>query len=483
MTSADGSGFTDAPSAEVLRLRARVAELERQLAAEQPPIAVTPAARRPRQRWRTLTATVLITLGCLLAPLAVVAVWASDEVSDTDRYVQTVAPLAQDPAVQEAVTDEVTRQVFTYVDVKSLVTQATDALARQGVPPEVAGALQGLSTPIANGVESFTRDRIATIVASPEFATAWNQANRVAHEQVVTVLSGEQGGAVSAQDGAVTLNLGPFVERVKQRLVAEGFTIANNIPAVDATVTIFQSDQITRWQTGYRLLNTLGDWLPWIALALLALGVYVARSHRRALLGAALGVAAGMLALGTALAIARSLYLDAVPADVLPVDAATAVFDALIRFLQQALRAILVAALIVAAAAFLTGESPTAQHVRDALARGIGWLRGGAESAGLRTGRLGTWMHDHLRWLRIAVVAAAAAVLTFWNRPTVTVVVVTALLALLGLVVVEFLSRPPAPPEAAEGGVLGQAEVEATASAQTAAAPVTPPSPDRSAGP
>jgi hypothetical protein len=477
-STADGAGSTSAANAEVLRLRARIAELEKQLATEQPPITATPPARRPRERWRAITATVLVTLGCLVAPLAVLAVWANDEVSSTDRYVQTVSPLAQDPAVQSAVTDEVTRQIFTYVDVKSLVTQATDALGRQGLPPEVAGALQGLSTPIAGGVESFTRDEVAKIVASPAFATAWDQANRAAHEQVVTVLSGQQGGAVSAQNGAVTLNLGPFVAQVKQRLVAEGFTIANNIPAVDASVTIFQSDQITRWQNGYRLLNTLGDWLPGIALALIALGVYVARSHRRALLGAALGVAAGMLALGAGLAIARSLYLDAVPADVLPADAATAVFDTLVRFLQQALRATLVAALIVAAAAFLTGGSPTAERVRGALSHGIGWLRGGAESAGLRTGRLGTWVHAHRRWLRILVVAAAAVVLTFWSHPTVTVVVVTALLALLGLVVVEFLGRPPAP--AAEPGIPRQ--VDATAGADTTTAAVAPPSPDRSAG-
>ena len=40
--------------------------------------------------------------GCALAPLSVVSVWARSEVTDTDRYVDTVAPLAKDPAVQAA---------------------------------------------------------------------------------------------------------------------------------------------------------------------------------------------------------------------------------------------------------------------------------------------------------------------------------------------------------------------------------------------
>ena len=39
--------------------------------------------------------------------------------------------------------------------------------------------------------------------------------------------------------------------------------------------------------------------------------------------------------------------------------------------------------------------------------RGIGWLRGGAESAGLRTGAVGVWVYAHKQALRIGAVAAA----------------------------------------------------------------------------
>ena len=36
----------------------------------------------PRQRWRTIVAVVLIVLGCVLAPLAGVAVWARNQVTN-----------------------------------------------------------------------------------------------------------------------------------------------------------------------------------------------------------------------------------------------------------------------------------------------------------------------------------------------------------------------------------------------------------------
>jgi hypothetical protein len=138
---------------ELERLRAEVATLRSQLRE-----AGGDAERR--QRWRTILATLLIVVACVLAPLSVVAVWARNQVTNTDRYVATVAPLAGDPAIQRAITDRITTQVFTYIDVRGLTTQAIDALAsRGGLSPQVAGQLQALAGPIANGVESFTRTR------------------------------------------------------------------------------------------------------------------------------------------------------------------------------------------------------------------------------------------------------------------------------------------------------------------------------------
>ena len=60
-----------------------------------------PAGSGPvsRQRWRTIVAVLLIVVGCVLAPLAGVAVWARNQVTNTERYIRTVAPLASDPAI------------------------------------------------------------------------------------------------------------------------------------------------------------------------------------------------------------------------------------------------------------------------------------------------------------------------------------------------------------------------------------------------
>jgi hypothetical protein len=440
----EDSALTEAERAELRRLRAEVAALRSQVqhdgaAGEGRSVAV---GRVARQRWRTIVATLLIVVACALAPLSVVAVWTRNQVTNTDRYVATVAPLASDPAIQNAIADQITAQIFTYIDIQGLTTQAVDALASRGLNPEVADQLQGFAVPIANGVQSFTRSQVGKVVESDAFADAWVQANRVAHEQLVKALTGEGGGAVTVENDTVTLNLSAFIQTVKQRLVASGFTLAARIPEVNASFVLFQSDDITRARNAFNLLNTLGIWLPIIMLVLLVVGVYVAKDHRRALVGAGVGVAIGMVVLALGLAVFRALYLDAVPAEVLPHDAAAVLYDTIVRFLRLGLRTVLVLGLVIAAGAFLTGQSVTAVRTRQSLTGAIGWLQGSAEQAGLRTGPVGTWVYDHKRALRIGAVAVAALALVFWGRPTGKVIILLAVLLMVALAIIEFLGRP-----------------------------------------
>ena len=205
--------------------------------------------------------------------------------------------------------------------------------------------------------------------------------------------------------------------------------MASRIPAIDRSFVLVQSGSISDARAYYRLLNTLGTWLPVVALALFAGGVFLARDRRRALLRGALGFVAGMIVLGLGLAIGRAFYLSAVPPDLLPREAAETIFDT-VRFLRSGLRAVAVLGLVVALAAFVTGPSSAAVRTRGFFEHGIGSMRGGAEAAGLNTGRVGSWIYAHKRALRIAVLIAAGVVLVFWTRPTAAVVLVIALLCL-----------------------------------------------------
>jgi hypothetical protein len=246
---------------------------------------------------------------------------------------------------------------------------------------------------------------------------------------------------VTVSNGQVVVGLGPFIADVKQNLSAQGLTLVNKLPTPNPTFTLFSAKYLEKAQTLYRLINDLKIVLPILTLLLIAAGVYVARRHRRALIGAGLGFAVSMLVLGAGLLIFRNIYLGSVPAS-LPADAAAALFDTFVRFIKQALRVLLLVGLIVAIGAFLTGPSTTAVKIRGACASGIAWIRQSGERAGLRTGPVGTWTYAHRTVLRAGAVAVAALVFVFWGQPTGVVVIVIAGLLLLVLGLIELIGRP-----------------------------------------
>ena len=119
MTSdSPGSGTTAGPGndedkrAELERLRAEVSYLRAQQADRNgtpPEAAAAPGARHGR--WRAPVAVLAIFLGCVLALVSVLGVWAANQVSNTDRYVANVTPLIGDPAIQGALSTKITAAI------------------------------------------------------------------------------------------------------------------------------------------------------------------------------------------------------------------------------------------------------------------------------------------------------------------------------------------------------------------------------------
>jgi hypothetical protein len=419
--------------AELERLRGEVTEMRDQQPAQR---------RRRRPGWRGPVATVLIVIGCILAPVSVVAVWTANQVSDTGRYVANVEPLIHEPAVQNALTNKVTTAITSHLDVTGYVSQAAGLLSNRGLT-RVGSLLTSFGPSIASAVTGYIHSTVHKIVTGPRFAQTWIKVNTAAHQTLVNALSG-RGENVQVVNGQVTIDLAPFVAIVKQNLASRGFTVVNRLPPIHPTLALFSARELTRAQTLYRLINDLKIVLPILALVLIALGVYIARRHRRALIGAGLGFAASMLVLAIALAIARTIYLNSVPPSVLPSDAASVIYDTFVRFIKIALRTLLVVGLVVAVAAFLSGPSATAVRTRGAFKSGFTWIRTFGERRGVSTGPVGEWTYAHRQLLRICAVGLFALIFVFWGHPTAAVVIVLVVLLLVVLALIELIGRPPA---------------------------------------
>ena len=432
---ADQAALSPSERAELEALRTEVAQLRKR------------PERTPMHRfsWRTPVAVLLIIIGCVLAPISVIAVWTANQVSDTNRYVENITPLIHDPAIQNALTDKITNEIVAQINVPALTSQAGALLTQKGLP-RVATLLQSFSGSLASAVQGFVHTQVHKIITSPRMANAWVQVNRVAHQEMVAALSGRANGngAITVSNGQVTIGLAPFINIAKQDLAARGLTIVNSLPVINPTFALFPSKDLVKAQSAYRLINDLKYVLPIVTLVLLGLGIYIAKGHRRATIGAGLGFAASMLVLGAVLLIARSIYLNSVPSSVLPGDAAAAAFDTLVRFIKTGLRTLLVVGLVVAIAAFITGPSVTAVRTRGAFGSGFGWIRRGGEAHGLRTGPVGTWTFAHRHALRIGAVALAALIFVFSVPTTVGVVIWIVVLLLIVLGLIELIGRPPA---------------------------------------
>lgn len=416
-------------------------------------------ATRPRRRlgWRPIVSATAITLGCILAPVAVVSAWLQSVVVDTDRYVDTVAPLADDPAVQSLVADEVTNQILTSIDVQALVDQALGALAdvgaERGLPEQATERIEGLAGPIASGIEGFVADRVDRFVASDRFAEIWETVNRESHAQLNAALTGES-EAVLIESGEVSIRLAPIIDRVKERLAGDGLGLISRVPTVDAVITIYSGGDVASIQRAFDAIDRAGVVLPIIAITLIVTGILLARDRRRATIRAGAGLVAAMVVLAIAILIGRNLYVDGVDG-VIPYEAATAIFDQVVGFLRLTLRAVLAIALVAAVWAALSGPSAAAVRARSTVTGALRRWRGAADARGWRLGGFGEWVHAHRGALRIAVLVLAALVLVFWPYPTGAVVLIIAALALLAVGIIEFLGAAPgegAEPPAAVAG-------------------------------
>jgi hypothetical protein len=417
---------------------------------------------RPRRafRWRSLFATLLVVIGCVLTPVAAVAVWTNNQVSNTDRFVRSVSPIIEDPDVQARLTDRITDTIFLYVDVQGLADEGVTALVDQGLPARLGDRLLTLTPTLASAVTGFVHDKVAELVASPAVASAWNSALATAHDQMDSILSGDSQSVVIRGD-SVYLDLAPFIDLAKERLSAAGLTAVDLVPEVHPSVELAQADDLVRAQTTYSTLNTVAGVLPWTVLLLFVAGVFLARNRFRAMVGVGLGIVLSLVVLGAALLVARSLLVGAVPPGAAPATASG--FDIVVSYLRLGLRALMVLGIVIALAGFLAGRSDTAVGIRRWTAGRLHDLRGGRGD-----GPVSRWVRPHVRGLRIGAVVLAVLVFAFLDQPTGVAILLIVAGLLVALAVIEILGRPEAPPVA---GAETPAAPEVASPQETAPAP------------
>jgi hypothetical protein len=399
--------------------------------------AQTTAGGRWARAGRWTAACALLLVAALLGVLAVTAVYLKSEVLDTETYVQTVTPLAENTAVREALANRLTDEIVTQTDVAGLASQVAKRLVAEGAPTRVID----LVGPAVSGLTSFLHDQIYKLLGTTEFQDIWEQVNRLAHSAVVTVLTGRQGQVLKSSGTTVTIDLGALLSAAKQQLVAEGMTFVSRVPDVSIKYELVDSTKLPTVRTYTRILDSAGTWLPFAAIAILIAGVLAAPNRRRGLLTGVvmLGLAAALMLGG--LALARTYYLDHLPSSVRSPAAAAAVVDAILRYLIAALQTLLVVAAVFVVGTLLAGPSRPAHALRRLVNRGLDAAGRGLAHAGSWVSAVGRTLAGARGVIQIVLVLAGVVGLILANRPGVAAVLWTTLAVLVLCAIMEIFIR------------------------------------------
>jgi hypothetical protein len=377
-------------------------------------------------RWKRIVAWVLVVLACLLSVLSVVAVFARNQLLNTDTYVNTVAPLASNPAIQTQIAKQVSENLISRTNVE---TRVKDAL------PAKAGFL---ATPVTSGLENVINELALKAVQSEQFYNVWVAANRASHKQLVAVLTGSSEGSVSSKNGKVTIDLSQVEVNVKKKLDAKGITVFDKVPAVKGlNYVLFQSKDLVKVQKGTKLLNDLAIVLPIITLLFLAVSVVLARNRRRGLVRAAVALALSMAAVLVVMAVARHQYLSGLSPNQ-SLAANQAVIDTVTARLRLGLRIILGVSAVIAVIALVAGNQR---------------LRAWASRDDRPDNPVHRFVVNHRKSLQWGVVGVAVLVLAVWSEPTTLVAVVVVAIALVVIGLVGLYGRRRLDPSAAPAAV------------------------------
>lgn len=433
------------------------AELEAELAAlktenqslkvAQQPVAApaVPAAGGPSKaarRWRAFAATVLVGVGVLLAPVAVVGSWTKHQLESTEAFVTTFGSLAADPDVQNYIGDQVVTAIEANVDIAGLTSDVFDGLAGLGLPDAATKALGFLEAPATAGIKSLISSSVHNVVSSDAFVTVVQQALTISHEQFLDIIQGKPGTAVVlGDDGTVGIATGPIIDSVKQSLIDQGLSFASAIPSINTTIVVAQNDQLALLRPAYQLSVAVGNSLPWVALGFVLVGVVVAVNRRRSLFGASIALGVMFTSLAAGFGVGKLVFIASVTPKLMPANVAETLFDQMTERMAGTSTALAVLTFSIALVTWFLGLA-SGQKARTAMVNASNGIRSAAEARGVTTGKTGEWLFKFRVWLRLAIAVIAALVLVLAWPLTPAVIIWTLVLSLLAVFLLELLARP-----------------------------------------
>ena len=385
---------------------------------------IAPPTAERRRTGRSIGVVVCVVLAVLLTTPALVAFWGQRTLNDTQRYLDTVGPLVNSAEVQDANGTTVTNAIEQQVDIEAVLNEVFAGVIDRP-------RLQKLVGPLSGAINGLIDREVREFVASDAFADIWVRVNTRTQQALVRLLKGEEEtGAVSLQGDQVVLDLSDVIDQVKQRLVARGLTIVENVPIpdVDKQIVLLEAPQLEQARTIYAFANPVARWLILVVAALYLAAFLLSRRRPRMTVIIGVALVANALLLALALSIGRQLFIDQLAGTVFG-PASSVFYDTLLVYLERGWQVLGWLGLILVVVGWFTGSNASGTAVRTTLSGGLESV--GAQLADGPLGGAGRWVAANARWLRVAVGVVGVVVLLWGNDVSVS----RLLWSLLGVVV------------------------------------------------
>jgi hypothetical protein len=321
-----------------------------------------------RKRWRarSYVSLVLFIVATLLTPIAVVGHWGHQTIANPEQYISTVAPLAEDPEIQQAVADVVSNAIIEQVDTGNLASGLLGAF----IPNERLSDL--LSGPIKVGIDGLIRGGVDRFVTSSAFQEAWVKINEAAQRGFIAALSGDPSGPVQFEGDDLVLNISSLLQEVQTALVDEGIEIAGaiTIPESDAQVVLLDSPALAQARAIYGFASPILSVILLLTAALFTLSVLLATRRARTTVAVGITVVAWAVVLNYSLSIAENSFVNAFQ-DTLFEQAATAFYNQLLIYLLLAIQGLLLLGVVIIVLGWFCGSTRAAVSVRGAIDSGL----------------------------------------------------------------------------------------------------------------
>lgn len=298
---------------------------------------------------------ILVVLATLITTVSMFAVWADRQVLNADNWTKTSSKLLANPAIRQATSVYVTDQIYRNINVEAELKKAF---------PDQAQLLAG---PAATGLRGVAQDAINQALGTPIVQSVWSAANKIAADQLISVIEERNIGALSFQGNDVKLDLRPAAINLAGKVGLQ--SQAANIPQGAATVKVFSSNQIGQVRAVAQFLSGVAVLFPLLAIALYAAAVGLSRGRRRKAL---ITVAWSMIVASALTLVLRDVFkgpfVNGVAATDAVKPAVTATYGIGTSMLQSVAMNTIIVAVVLLLAAAIAGPLAPAKTFREWIA-------------------------------------------------------------------------------------------------------------------